>query len=642
MVFLCSLNGLSQQGRPNDTSIAQLKEAIVRLEAIDSNPATPPDVKEVNRGFLQKRREQLNLLLQKRSIALREYLANMKDFLSPEEVATVERSIQDAERAEPNLAETSQATVSPVLDDTSDKKTVFTGTKKPITVTDSIRRDFLKETVQPDALVPFAVNSGGPVRVQEFPLPQDCGEFNSSPKTFSLYEQYVCTMIDDTQKRKSAGKLPIELTGPQFFHLAVILMSQKLRADFLVDAEEARVDKQVGSTSSNSGSTSLVTKGGTPAILGFAVENGALEREISGTTLTFRGNPVGLVEAFANKGFISGFEDDSPATRLLRKSSFAFSFDTSRGSDPGIFTANKQQLSAVSGRFEFINKRDPRNREYKTDWENFLATRAAPFLKVLVDSKDVLIETILGVGGAPDVFKWRDQALEKWYEDTLGELNAAAPGNVETVMRERLTKLPIDELSSETVDALKNFARQFGVYLEGRKRVLDKVAKGTIATLEFTNKREVNAPDTTNFTGIFETAFGENADFTLNGSLTMFNQKPNGLNVGRIRDFQFAAQLDLPFGKPNEAGQFVLSASGKYERLMGNFSTATGLFLPNTDGDLAFGQIKLSIPIKGLGMKLPLSLTFANRTELIKEKTVRANFGFTFDLDTIFAKFKPF
>ena len=28
--------------------------------------------------------------------------------------------------------------------------------------------------------------------------------------------------------------------------------------------------------------------------------------------------------------------------------------------------------------------------------------------------------------------------------------------------------------------------------------------------------------------------------------------------------------------------------------------------------------------------------------ELIKEKEVRGNFGFTFDLDTIFAKFKPF
>jgi hypothetical protein len=54
------------------------------------------------------------------------------------------------------------------------------------------------------------------------------------------------------------------------------------------------------------------------------------------------------------------------------------------------------------------------------------------------------------------------------------------------------------------------------------------------------------------------------------------------------------------------------------------------------------GQIKLVIPIKNSGVRIPFSLSFANRTELIKEKEVRGNFGFTFDLDTIFAKFKPF
>ena len=34
--------------------------------------------------------------------------------------------------------------------------------------------------------------------------------------------------------------------------------------------------------------------------------------------------------------------------------------------------------------------------------------------------------------------------------------------------------------------------------------------------------------------------------------------------------------------------------------------------------------------------------SFANRTELIKEKEVRGNFGFTFNLDSLLARFKPF
>jgi hypothetical protein len=638
-------------------SIAELKETIAKLEAVERDPAAPIEVKELNRGFLQKRRQQLNDLLQKRSNALRQYLTDMKSSLSPEEIGQVELKIQEFEKEQANLAVAPQ-TATPALSEESRTDAPATESR-PATVSDvmnrnvdhavadknrtvsrSIRDEFLKESAAVPA--PLRGIATQPAAEKDLQVPQDCAEYEANPKTFSLYEQYVCDMIERTTTRKANGQLPIELTGPQFFNLAIILISKKLRADFLVEAEEARVDKQVGGASSNSGSTSLVTKGGTPAILGFAVENGALEREVSGTTMTFRGNPVGVIEALSNKGFISGFEDDSAATRLLRKSSFAFSFDTDRGRQPGVFTADKQQLSAVSGRIELINKRDPRNREYKTDWEDFLATRAQPFLAVVVKSKDVLIETIPGTGMAPDVFKWRDQALEDWYEETLGKVTSAAPGNVETVLRDQLGRLPIDELSTETVAALNNFARQFGVYLEGRKRVLDRVAKGTVATFEFTNRREVSAPDTSNFTGIFETAFGGNADFTLNGSLTMFNKRPSGLNVGRVRDFQFAAQLDMPFGKPNEAGQFVLSASAKYERLMHSFSPDTGALLADADGDLAFGQIKLSVPIKGLGIKLPLSLTFANRTEAIKEKTVRANFGFTFDLDTIFAKFKPF
>ena len=44
----------------------------------------------------------------------------------------------------------------------------------------------------------------------------------------------------------------------------------------------------------------------------------------------------------------------------------------------------------------------------------------------------------------------------------------------------------------------------------------------------------------------------------------------------------------------------------------------------------------------GLGMQLPLSFTFANRTELVKEKEVRGNFGFTFNFDSLLSRIKPF
>jgi hypothetical protein len=43
------------------------------------------------------------------------------------------------------------------------------------------------------------------------------------------------------------------------------------------------------------------------------------------------------------------------------------------------------------------------------------------------------------------------------------------------------------------------------------------------------------------------------------------------------------------------------------------------------------GQLKLTIPLFD-GISLPISLSVANRSDLINEKTVKGRFGFTFDL----------
>lgn len=57
--------------------------------------------------------------------------------------------------------------------------------------------------------------------------------------------------------------------------------------------------------------------------------------------------------------------------------------------------------------------------------------------------------------------------------------------------------------------------------------------------------------------------------------------------------------------------------------------------MPALPGDVALAQFKLTIPLTKTGIKIPLSVTYANRTESIMEKEVRGNFGITFDLDSI-------
>ncbi|MCP5114675.1 MAG: hypothetical protein GY953_27925, partial [bacterium] len=55
----------------------------------------------------------------------------------------------------------------------------------------------------------------------------------------------------------------------------------------------------------------------------------------------------------------------------------------------------------------------------------------------------------------------------------------------------------------------------------------------------------------------------------------------------------------------------------------------------DTKGSIWIAQAKLSFPIGKSGVSIPLSVSWANRTELIKANEVRGQFGFTFNLDQI-------
>jgi len=76
----------------------------------------------------------------------------------------------------------------------------------------------------------------------------------------------------------------------------------------------------------------------------------------------------------------------------------------------------------------------------------------------------------------------------------------------------------------------------------------------------------------------------------------------------------------------------------------GNVAPDSGIVLPGTaakllgtKGHIGVVQGKLTIPINGV-LKIPISVTWSNRTELIKEKDLRGQVGLTLDLDSIFKK----
>ena len=59
-----------------------------------------------------------------------------------------------------------------------------------------------------------------------------------------------------------------------------------------------------------------------------------------------------------------------------------------------------------------------------------------------------------------------------------------------------------------------------------------------------------------------------------------------------------------------------------------------------TKGDIILGQVKLSLTPHESSVKVPLAVTYSNRTELIDKPTWRAQIGVTYDFDSLFARGK--
>jgi hypothetical protein len=423
---------------------------------------------------------------------------------------------------------------------------------------------------------------------------------------------------------------------------------------FRVEADEARVDKQVGAASSSSGSTSLTSKGSAPAVLGFAVENGALEKSVSGTAITFTGRPVQIIQALQKTPFAESFTqiEENASLGALNRFSFGFTFDTSRD-NAAAFTASANQLSSYSARFDVLNHRDPRDSIHNARWETLRQSVQQQANLRLLEAFNLVSES--------EVFKAR---FNEWLAPTSKALTDALNSNATDdvlgrIVAERLSNFPSAAGIPGADAALRGFAEATDAMLEARQNILDYVETSPIVAIHFTGDRaavarpgEIQLPDTSTVDVIAELAPFHGGSFTLNGSATIFNTVPVNITASRLRHVEVSSQLDIPVAaSASQIGNVVLSFAFKYKHLpndvlgiaAGGQAATTGS--SNADaalkGDIVYGQAKLTFPVKGSGVKIPVSVTFANRSELIKESVVRANLGLTLDMDTIIGKLKP-
>jgi hypothetical protein len=452
-----------------------------------------------------------------------------------------------------------------------------------------------------------------------------CPDVIDNPRNSSRFDVALCGLVMQivearikTRDSKQGITLASE-SGRSF--LPILLLGTLGEADglakLILEVESSRTDKQLGADDKGAGSTSVAVRGGIPTVLSWAVENGAATASSSGTTLTFRVNPVGFIEGLSGQGYLNGPNESQydTLTKFLRNTSVGFTFDTSRGTDripsnvttAPVFTGDEQQLSALSFRYQLINRRDPRHPQYVKDWDAFFHREALE----LGAQQSAALQKLR------EETTFRNKNLQDWLQKTNEELGAItvtesnkgdAIEEMRRIVLRQLSELPISELQKdpEVIDAINSFVGAYQPYLQKRSKILDQVAKGALVTFEYTNYREVNAPDVSNFRFIAEKATYGLVNLTANASISLYNKLPKmmtpagttvGADIKRIRDFSFTGQAEVPLRNVMGLGDSHLSFAGKYQRLTSDAVALDGTVLPNTKGDIAVGQIKLVIPL---------------------------------------------
>lgn len=435
---------------------------------------------------------------------------------------------------------------------------------------------------------------------------------------------------------------------------ALFAYSQSLARELRL-SEDARTDKQIGAPAGANGSTSLVSKGGVPAILGFAVEYGALTQTADQTSVTLRGNGIGWLDLLKGQNVIEAYQDDSRFVRQLRRISYSLTYgvastaaaDRAERPDPDQIAASAdeggQQLKSYSVRVNLIDRRDPRSAENRAS--------AARLMQVNGRQLNEALTFFLPVLKSADYQRWLDEsgiALRAPVRMSRGELERVFYARLEVLRQLMISRIPdFDNSVARLVTTLEEFE-------DARTGWFDKLQERFVLATEFVRDRQAEQPGSWTGRIIGEGRLGAKWDLTANFAATRQDKGtamvPAAVNTRGWRDVQMAVQAERPLGSPGDPCLPVGGASGRpvlsFEYLGRWLTDKAVVRFAGHDFSVAEGwihaaQAKITIPLKGSGAKIPLSVSYANRTELIKEKSVRAHFGITFDLDVVTSAVRP-
>ena len=183
---------------------------------------------------------------------------------------------------------------------------------------------------------------------------------------------------------------------------------------------------------------------------------------------------------------------------------------------------------------------------------------------------------------------------------------------------------------SSAVNALSRAHEELFQAQEDLGGILDQLDKSTLLTAAFTHHTGMPDGGYSEMKLLFE---GHLAPFDaiINGFVSLYDDPDKAQDQTRVRDFGGTVELEgevrNPFGRSRKlepVEPITLSVGYQLSRLK------------QADQTVHIGQARISIPIS-TGVSLPISVTYASRGDLVDEDHLRGNFGFSLDLDKLYA-----
>lgn len=460
-------------------------------------------------------------------------------------------------------------------------------------------------------------------------------------------------------------------------HFVAYLESKASQQGFealLHSLETLRLNKLIGNSGGASGVTSLVSRVAVPAVLGYGVEYGSILQQNNATVSTLRANLLGVAQtAFGAEQFPYCPEIDhrdcGTARRWLRRFSASIAFENVRetmasvpanppNGDPVVsdLFGNDFRMASWGAHFDWTGSNNLDDPKYVSDWsrktEDLRKDPASLAVSKAIDDffTNVLADRENESSQETEV----KETYVTWMTETVAILRSAS-GTTEFL---RLMEERLDLLIQEMAETDPNFAgnvnalrRAYSNYFDVRDRLLRELHRHKFS-LEYTNQHPLNQLYTSNARLVYSHQPDQSPTLlTLNVGFTVYHNLSAGVDSGRLRDVQLAGQLDVRLGQMPRFGHAVATIAAYYQWMKedavirigaGDVAPGSGIAVPGTaatllgtKGHIGVVQGKLSIPIANT-VKVPISITWANRTELIKEEELRGQIGLTLDLDGLF------